>query len=148
MRKTIGLSTGNLVLGDILRTKVGKRWEAAAVCGISATRLTLRLPNQKTVTRTYDEVKAIRISAKFLRRWGFEQAKGGFWHRPFGDYILEASREGEFFRLLRHDRYVTGICWQGYFMHLLTHDMLTLPTSRVTLPFSLPEISYAMRRSR
>lgn len=36
--------------------------------------------------------------------------------------------------------------WQGHFMHLLTHDMLTLPSSRVTLDFSLPEISYAMRR--
>jgi len=146
MRSRIGLSTRNLVLGDILRTKVGKRWEAAAVCGISATQLKLQLPNQKTVTRTYDEVKAIKINAKFLRQWGFEHAEDGCWHRQFGDYVLEASSEGEFFKMLRDGRYVMGICWQGHFMHLLTHDMLTLPSSRVTLDFSLPEISYAMRR--
>lgn len=147
MTRTINFSAGSLVLGDILRTKAGTRWEAAAVCGISATQLSLRLPNLKTVIRSYDEVKAIKINAKFLRQWGFGQEDGGNWHRQFGDYVLEASRGGEFFRLLRDGHYVQGICWQGYYMHLLTHDMLTLPSSHVTLDFSLPEISYAMRRA-
>ena len=116
------------------------------MCGISETRLKLRLPTGKVVTRKFGEVKPVKINAKFLRQWGFVQDREDRWHREFGDYVLEASSEGEFFRLLLNGQYVRNVCWQGYYLHHLTHDMLACHILHSLPSFSLAEISYAMRR--